>query len=357
MGEGGFGVEKRFLDSLGFGLMVVGRWSRAILAFNRRMEEIAGVPAAAVLGRQVAEVFGHIPGLDLEAIDAEIREKGSFEARDLEVVRPSGERLYRHLRGDVLQVSPGEEEAVVVSVVDVTDQEWMLRCFTRYVSRDVAELLLSRRGLEAIRGEEVEVAVLVADMRDFTATAEGLTPEELFETVNAYLEKMVEVVLRHRGSIDKFTGDGFMAVFGAPSAYGDEAARAITAALELRDEVSRFAEDRRRRGLPALDLGYSIHWGPALAGSLGSQLRMEYTVIGDTVNLAHRLQSQAGPGDVYASAAAVAAGGAEFQWESGSWIRVRGRKAPVKVQRLVGRVPESQGQAGSAEAPLEAISS
>ncbi|MBI5445705.1 MAG: hypothetical protein HY900_31375 [Deltaproteobacteria bacterium] len=344
MGEGGLRVEQRILDSLGFGVMVVGRWSRTITGYNRRMEEIAGIPAAAALGRQVADVFSHIPAPVLDSMDDEIRANGCFEARSLEVVRPSGEVAYRHLRGDVLDVAPGEEEAVVVSLIDVSEQEWTRRCFTRYVSRDVAELLLSRRGLEAIRGEEVEVAVLVADMRDFTGTAEGLTPEELFDTVNAYLEKMVGVVVRNRGCIDKFTGDGFMAVFGAPSAYGDEARRAISAALELREAGCRLARERRAQGLPALDLGYSVHWGPALAGSLGSAARMEYTVIGDTVNLAHRLQSLAEGGDVYATASAVLAAGEGFSWEAGRWVRVRGRKAPVKVHRLVGRSPEAEAE-------------
>jgi PAS domain S-box-containing protein len=341
MGQGGICVEERILDSLGFGVMVIGRWSREIHAFNRRMEEIAGISADEALGRQVAEVFAHISGLDLEAIDAEIRAKGGFEARSLEVVRPSGDVVYRHLRGDVLDAAPGEEEAVVVSVSDITEQEWTRQCLTRYVSRDVAELLLARRGQEAIRGEEVEIAVLVADMREFTATAEGLTPEELFATVNAYLEKMVGIVIRNRGSIDKFTGDGFMAVFGAPSAFGDEARRALTAALELREAVSALAAERSRDGLPALELGYSIHWGPALAGSLGNLLRMEYTVIGDTVNVAHRIQSLAEPGEIYATAAAAAAAGEGLAWDEGRWVRVRGRKGPVKVQRLLGWAAES----------------
>jgi class 3 adenylate cyclase len=301
------------------------------------MEEITGVPAARVLGCTVNDVFGHIQGLDVEALDAEIRAKGGFEARGLRLDRGKGDVVYRHVRGDVLAGEPGEEDGVVVSLQDVTEHEWMRLCFTRYVAREVAEKLLSERGRERIRGEEVEVAVLVADMREFTAAAEGLTPEELFETLNAYLEPMVDVVMRHRGTVDKFTGDGFMAVFGAPCAVGDEAARALEAALELREEVARLATVRRPLGLPNLDLGYGIHWGPALAGSLGGPLRMEYTVVGDTVNLAHRLQALAKGGEIYASAATARVAGAGFAWGEGWWVRIRGRKAPVKVQPLLER--------------------
>lgn len=336
MGETTLAVEQRILDSLGWGVLVVTRLGRRITAYNQRMAEITGVPADRALGLTVADVFGHVQGLDLEALDAEIRDTGGFEARGLRLERGPGDVVYRHLRGDVLRGAPGGEEAVVVSLQDVTEREWMRVCFTRYVAREVAEKLLTERRRERIRGEEVEVAVLVADMREFTAAAEGLTPEELFETLNAYLEPMVEVVARHRGTVDKFTGDGFMAVFGAPSAVGDEASRALAAALELRDRVGQLAEARRSQGLPSLMLGYGVHWGPALAGSLGSSLRMEYTVVGDTVNLAHRLQALAGGGEVYATTAAARAAGDGFLWGEGWWVRLRGRKAPVKVQPLLG---------------------
>ena len=174
-------------------------------------------------------------------------------------------------------------------------------------------------------------------MNEFTAAAEGLTPEELFETLNAYLTPMVEIVARHRGTLDKFTGDGFMAVFGAPAALGQEAGRALTSALELREEVGRLTAKRRAEGLPGLELGYGVHWGPALAGSLGSVLRMEYTVVGDTVNVAHRLQALAGGGEICASRAAARAAGDGFLWGEGWWVRIRGRKAPLKVQPLLGR--------------------
>lgn len=342
MGAEGMVAEQRILDSLGWGVMVVGRHSRAILGYNRRMEEITGVTAPEALGRTVGQVFGHIQGLDVEALDEEIRATGSFEARGLRLDRGGGDVVYRHLRGDVLCGTPGDEAAVVVSLQDVTESEWMRLCFTRYVARDVAEKILTERRRGRVRGEEVEVAVLVADMREFTAAAEGLTPEELFETLNAYLEPMVDVVARHRGTVDKFTGDGFMAVFGAPRVLGDEATRALAAALELRDEVARLAASRREQGLPSLELGYGIHWGPALAGSLGSAERMEYTVVGDTVNLAHRLQALARGGEVYATNAAARAAGVGFVWGEGWWVRIRGRKAPVKVQPLLGRQePES----------------
>lgn len=329
-------LAARIFDSLGWGVLVVGRWSRTILQYNQGMHEISGIPASAAVGRPVAEVFGHLRGLDLESLDAEIRETGRFEARSLRLERPGGEVVFRHLRGDVLEGGAGAEEAVVVSVQDVTERELLRLCMCRYLAREVVDLVLACRPGEPVAGRELDVAVLVADMRGFTDAAEGLTPEELFETLNAYLEPMVEIVVRHRGMIDKFTGDGFMAVFGVANATGCESEMALTAALELSEAVEELSRGRERAGAPRLGLGYGVHWGTAVAGSLGSALRMEYTVVGDTVNVAHRVQSLAASGEVLATRAALRAAGNGFRWGEGRWVRVRGRKAPVKIHPLLG---------------------
>lgn len=331
--------EGAILDSLGWGVMVVGRWSRLIRLFNHGMEEITGVNPAVVLGRRVEEVFSHIQGIDFEALDREIRETGRIEARSLRLLRAGGEVIYRHLRGDVLQgVADGEEE-VVVSLQDVTEREVMRLCMTRYLARDVVEYLMAGRSEGLVAGREVDVAVLVADVRNFTEAAEGLTPEELFEVLNAYLGPMVEAVCRHHGMVDKFTGDGFMAVFGVPAAAGGEAARALRAALSLAEAVAQVTREQQARGGAVLSLGYGVHWGPAAAGSLGALVRMEFAVVGDTVNLACRLQAVAAPGEVLATREALSAAGDGFRWGEGRWVRVRGRKAPVKVFPLLGLSP------------------
>lgn len=331
-------LQYGILDSLAWGVMVVGRRSRDITIFNRAMSEITGVPRAHAVGRTVAEVFSHIEGLDLEALDSEISESGGFEARNLRLVRPGGEVVFRHVRGDVLEGPTRDEDGVVVSVMDVTEREYLRLGMSRYLAREVMDQVLASRPGEPIQGREVEVAVLVADMRDFTAAAEGLTPEELFETLNAYLAPMVEIVARHRGMIDKFTGDGFMAVFGFPRADGEEVDRTLAAALELRHAVEGVAAHRDAEGLPSLGLGYGIHCGPAIAGSLGSLLRMDYTVIGDTVNVAHRVQGLARSGEILATRTTMGVAREEFRWGEGRWVRIRGRKAPVKVHPLEGRV-------------------
>ncbi len=208
----------------------------------------------------------------------------------------------------------------------------------QYLAREVAEMILGSRPDQLLPGREVEVAVLVADMREFTGTAEGLTPEELFDTLNVYLGPMVEVIVRHGGMIDKFTGDGFMAVFGMAECDGSEARRALLAALELEQRVAELRDSREAQGVYTLGLGYGIHWGPATAGSLGSLSRMEYTVVGDTVNIAHRIQGIAAAGEILVTRQASQAAGPGFAWGPGHWERIRGRKAPIKLHSLQGQV-------------------
>ena len=181
------GIESRILGSLGWGVFVVGRESRQVAYWNQGMEELTGIRCETVRGKQVAEVFSYLQGIDLEGAVAEIGETGRFEARSMRLVRPGGEVVFRQVRGDVLQGGSGGEDGVVVSVHDVTDREQMRAFMGQYLAREVAEMILDSRPDELLPGREVEVAVLVADMREFTGTAEGLTPEELFDTLNTYL--------------------------------------------------------------------------------------------------------------------------------------------------------------------------
>jgi PAS domain S-box-containing protein len=330
-------MESRILESVGWGVFVVGRGTRQVIHWNRRMEELTGIAAVAACGQPVAQVFGYLQGIDVEGTVAEMIRSGCFDERCLRLVRPGGEVVFRHVRGDVLQGGDGGEEGVVVSVQDVTDRERMRAFMGQYLAREVAEMILASRPDQLLPGREVEVAVLVADMREFTGTAEGLTPEELFDTLNTYLGPMVEVIVRHRGTIDKFTGDGFMAVFGLAESDGSEARRALLAALDLEQRVAELRGSPEAEGVRPLGLGYGVHWGPATAGSLGSLSRMEYTVVGDTVNVAHRIQGLAGAGEILVTRQAARAAGPGFAWDPGRWERIRGRKAPLKIHLLQGR--------------------
>lgn len=168
------------------------------------------------------------------------------------------------------------------------------KIFGRYVSDEIVERLASSENIPDLGGEVTEITVLFSDIRNFTTISESLSPKEVVEMINRYLGMACEPILENGGTIDKFIGDAIMAVFGAPAAYLDQAARAIKAAIKLVEIASEFDLWLKKRfpdkNLPEFKIGVGIHKGKALVGNIGSPKRMEYTAMGDVVNTASRLE-------------------------------------------------------------------
>jgi len=158
-----------------------------------------------------------------------------------------------------------------------------------YLSPEVANLVLKETALR-LGGERQQVAVLFSDLRGFTSSAESLEPECIVEQLNNYLSVMVDTIASHKGIVDKFMGDGIMAVFGAPIASEEDADRAIECGKAMMQALNAHNKLRKSQELPELKHGIGIHYGPVIAGNIGTAKRAAYTVIGDTVNLASRLE-------------------------------------------------------------------
>jgi adenylate cyclase len=156
---------------------------------------------------------------------------------------------------------------------------------------------------EAIRlgGEKRQVAVLFSDIRGFTALSETMNPDVMATHLTEYFTEMVDCVFRHGGTLDKFIGDAVMAQWGAPIAEPDDADRAVAAALDMMTQLDLLNARWRAEGRPELKIGVGINYGDAFAGNIGSERRLEYTVIGDTVNTASRLCSKAQGGEIIIS--------------------------------------------------------
>jgi adenylate cyclase len=167
----------------------------------------------------------------------------------------------------------------------------MKRLFGQYVSKDVYEQLVANPELARLGGQRRQMTVLFSDIRGFTTVSESGQPEEIVAILNEYFTRMVEIVFAHKGTLDKFVGDMVMALFGAPLDDARHAQHAVDAALEMIRELNRLNEKWAAEGRPALDIGIGISTGPMIAGNIGSEAIMSYTVIGDAVNLGARLES------------------------------------------------------------------
>lgn len=174
----------------------------------------------------------------------------------------------------------------------LSERDFVKSAFTRYVSQQVADSILVDGIHPQVHGERRKITVLFCDVRGFTTISEKLTPEEVVQVLNIYLEKMVDIVFRNGGTLDKFLGDGLMAIFGAPLEDNFQEENALKAAIEMRLELVKLNEIVRARHGLELAIGIGINSGVAIVGNIGSSQRMEYTAIGDTVNLAARLEAK-----------------------------------------------------------------
>ena len=210
----------------------------------------------------------------------------------------------------------------------VVDREASARALRSFVPSQVAERLVTA----PIEQEEVEATILFSDIRGFSTLAEKLSARQVADLLATHLSAMAEVVLAHGGTIDKFAGDAVMAVFGAPDPLPDHAERALRCALAMQAKQVELNEASETE---PIHVGIGVNTGTVIAGTVGGGGRLEYTVLGDAVNVAQRIQSEAGPGEVLATTATIGAA-PNVVVEPAGPMTVKGRSEPVEVSRVVG---------------------
>src|SRR5256884_882845 len=205
-----------------------------------------------------------------------------------------------------------------------------------YTPKHLAEKILTSKG--ALEGERKGVTVMFSDVSGFTAMSERLDPEEVHAIMDRAFEVILNAVHRYEGTINQFLGDGVMALFGAPIAHEDHAHRALSAALAIQQELKPLADDVRRVHSVEFRMRMGINTGLVVVGAIGKDLRMDYTAVGDTVNLAARLLGLATPGQVVVSGRTQHLREGFFVFEDLGAFQVKGKVEPVRAYAVISEI-------------------
>jgi adenylate cyclase len=220
-------------------------------------------------------------------------------------------------------------------VVEQSDKRFVKELFGRYISPQIAKEIVSRADVGELRlgGEQREVSVLFADIRNFTTISEQLSPEATVKMLNTYLSAVADAVVQHDGIVNKFAGDNIMAVWNAPQFQTEHALLAVKAAWEAQQKVAELQQSDSR--LLPVQFGIGINTGIALAGNIGSVGRTEYTVIGDSINIASRICSSAPGGEIWIGAETYNQTKDYIETEELEPQQVKGKAAPITVYRVI----------------------
>jgi adenylate cyclase len=219
---------------------------------------------------------------------------------------------------------------------DLALKEKIKYSFGQYVTPEIVDLILENPDNEWMKGSEIEATVLFVDIRGFTSLSEDKKPESIVELLNDYFTRVTDIVIKHGGHINKFVGDEAMAVFGAPVANPQHAEAAVRAALDIQREIARFDQEKEMKGV-SVKVGVGVNSGLMVAGNLGSQKRMEYTVIGDNVNVASRLTSIAKGGEILISGETyrLITNKSSLKVEKKRKSPVKGRKTKISIYKVL----------------------
>jgi adenylate cyclase len=257
-----------------------------------------------------------------------LSKRGTFTQEDLEVFA-------------VIAAQAGLVIDRVMAKSEVKRQGVQLSALERFLSPAISRKITAEAADIRLGGESQRITLLFADVRGFTTMAEKMKPREAVEVLNEFFARMTNVIFEHDGALDKYLGDGLMALFGAPLALQNDAEAAVRAAVNMQKSL---VELNKTSGKPPLNIGIGIHTGEAVVGFLGTERRMDYTAIGDTVNVASRLTSQAGPGQIVISNATHVRIGHEISCCPLSAMKLKGRDEPIEVHEVLWRDPLPQNR-------------
>ncbi|HEY3352896.1 MAG TPA: protein kinase [Polyangia bacterium] len=319
------GLKARVTESISSGLVLVERGSWRIVLFNRAMERLTGLPAAAVVGKSFEEVMHQVEGLPLDELVEQVRMHGEVGRRKARLRFPGGEQRTVYLRGEPF--AAGETTGVLYVIDDVSERERIIENLGRYLSRDVVERILTDQSELQPAGESSVAAILAVQLRGFQPAA--LAIEEVVGLLNDYVRDVADAVFHHGGTIERITTAETVVYF---SKLRGRTEPAVAAAVELAGRLARTAARRAAAGQPTVQAGLGMHLGEVLVLNVGGERLMVKTVAGEARLVAAAMAQAAGPGEVLVSPA-LRAGAATLAVEPGPAVEVAG--APAGTFRVL----------------------
>ena len=223
----------------------------------------------------------------------------------------------------------GNKQGLVMALEDISAVSKVKNTFKRYVSKQVVDELLEDDAKLNLGGEQRNVTILFTDIRGFTSMSENMEPERVVSTLNEYFSDMIDIVFKHNGTLDKIIGDELMVLYGAPISGKNDTQRAVETAIDMQLRIKQMNRERKKRKELPILVGAGINNGLVVSGNIGSRDLMDYTVIGDTVNVASRLCAHAGPGEIFVSESVYKKTKNKLLYSKLDPINVKGKKNKV----------------------------
>ncbi len=306
-----------------------------ILLCNQAARRILGREDVDILGHRLDHVLLPIAQALNEYVAHARRDGASIMGREFRMQMPNGARLDLSLNISPLRDARENTQGVAIVMDDLTEKN-RLEGQRRLFERMVSPLVIAQLNPDALQlgGSRSVITCLFADIRGFTSLSESTDPEKLITVLNRYLSAAADAILGQAGTIDKFMGDGIMAWFNAPLPQADHALRAVRAAVGIRQAVEALHRELPRE--EHLFVGVGIHFGEAVLGLIGTEARLEYTAIGDSVNTAKRIQENSAPNQILISAPAYELVHEHIYVRPVEAMEAKGKRDPVEVFEVIG---------------------